>query len=80
MRGFLDTLRRLKSGGRRDDVPDRPGALVFAAGIECSYPSVDGGRLQRDLLGGSGHYERWREDLDLVRALGLRHPRYGLPH
>ena len=38
MRSFLDTLPGLKNGGRRDEVPDRHGAFMFATGIECSYP------------------------------------------
>lgn len=56
--------------------------FVFATGIECSYPTVAGrdGRLTRvDELERCFHYERWREDLQLVRELRIRHLRYGPP-
>ena len=58
------------------------GRFAFATGIECSYPTIDdgrGGRLRRDLLEECGHYERWREDLALVKDLGVSMLRYGLP-
>ena len=53
---------------------------MFATGIECSDPTIDLGRIRRDLMRECGHYERWREDLQLVRELGLRYLRYGLPN
>jgi beta-glucosidase/6-phospho-beta-glucosidase/beta-galactosidase len=80
MKSFLDKLHELKGGGSPDDLAARAGAFMFATGIECSYPKVDGGRMRRDLLEECGHYERWREDLDLVKAMGLRYLRYGLPY
>jgi beta-glucosidase/6-phospho-beta-glucosidase/beta-galactosidase len=55
----------------------------FATGIECSNPIIrgtDGGRLRRDLIGECGHYERWREDLELVKSMGIPFLRYGLPN
>lgn len=52
----------------------------FATGIECSYPTIDGGKTRRDLLAECGHYGHWREDLRLVKDLGLRFLRYGLPY
>ena len=55
------------------------GNFMFATGIECSNPTIDGGRVRRDQLAECGHYEHWREDLQLVRDLGLRVLRYGLP-
>jgi beta-glucosidase/6-phospho-beta-glucosidase/beta-galactosidase len=45
---------------------------MFATGIECSYPTIDNGRTRRDLLEECGHYERWREDLGLIKELGSR--------
>ena len=36
--------------------------------------------MRRDLLAECGHYDRWPEDFDLVRAIGLRYLRYGLPY
>ena len=52
----------------------------FATGIECSYPTIDHGRTRRDQLEECGHYRCWREDLGLVRELGLKVLRYGLPY
>ncbi|HEY0865751.1 MAG TPA: family 1 glycosylhydrolase [Fimbriimonas sp.] len=58
---------------------DSPRNFMFATGIECSYPKIAGG-IRRDLLEECGHYERWKEDLRLVRELGLKVLRYGLPY
>ena len=55
----------------------------FATGIECSYPRAageDGRLIRRDLLAECDHYARFAEDLGLVRDLGLRVLRYGLPY
>ena len=52
----------------------------FATGIECSYPTIDGGKTRRDLLEECGHYQHWQKDLALVKDLGLRFLRYGLPY
>ena len=57
-----------------------PRNFMFATGIECSYPTIQQGRVRRDLLAECGHYERWKEDLGLVKELGLRVLRYGLPY
>lgn len=54
--------------------------FMFATGIECSYPTIENGKVRRDQLAECGHYERWREDLRLVKELGLRVLRYGLPY
>jgi beta-glucosidase/6-phospho-beta-glucosidase/beta-galactosidase len=53
--------------------------FMFATGIECSYPTIDGGRWRVDELESTGHYKYWRRDLELVRELGLRYLRYGPP-
>ena len=53
---------------------------MLATGIECSAPTIEHGRIRRDLLEECGHYERWREDLALVRGLGIQYLRYGLPY
>jgi beta-glucosidase/6-phospho-beta-glucosidase/beta-galactosidase len=51
----------------------------FITGLECSYPKVPGvGR--RDLLEETGHSRRWREDLHLVKELGICMLRYGPPY
>jgi beta-glucosidase/6-phospho-beta-glucosidase/beta-galactosidase len=54
--------------------------FMFATGIECSYPTIQNGRVRRDQLAECGHYEHWRKDLSLVRDLGLKVLRYGLPY
>lgn len=58
------------------------GGFAFATGIECSYPMIQGrdGRPRRtDQLIRCFHDRRWREDLELVRSLGIRYLRYGPP-
>ncbi len=57
-----------------------PRDFMFATGIECSYPTIDQGRVRRDELAECKHYECWREDLQLVKDLGLRVLRYGFPY
>jgi beta-glucosidase/6-phospho-beta-glucosidase/beta-galactosidase len=52
----------------------------FATGIECSYPTIEHGKVRRDLLEECGHYTHWQEDFRLVHDLGLRFLRYGLPY
>lgn len=57
--------------------------FLFATGIECSYPAVtgkDGKDLRIDEMAKCGHYERWKEDFELVRSLGLQYLRYGPPY
>ena len=54
--------------------------FMFATGIECSNPTIDNGRTRRDLLAECGHLERWKEDFALVKELGLKVLRYGLPY
>ncbi|MCB8822907.1 family 1 glycosylhydrolase [Microvirga rosea] len=53
--------------------------FMFATGIECSYPTLEGGRWRMDQMAACGHYRHWRADLQLVRDLGLRYLRYGPP-
>ena len=93
MKSFLDAVKtRYPNGSYAGDehgggagadgsgLPDgSAGAFRFATGIECSYPTIQGGKLRRDQLAECGHYERWREDFALVKDLGLRSLRYGLP-
>jgi beta-glucosidase len=52
--------------------------FMFAVGIECSCPVVEG-NVRVDQLKSTGHYDLWRQDLKLVRELGLRYLRYGPP-
>lgn len=56
--------------------------FLFATGIEGSYPVISdgrGGTLRQDEFESCGHYDRWREDLDLVKGLGVGHVRWGPP-
>jgi beta-glucosidase/6-phospho-beta-glucosidase/beta-galactosidase len=53
--------------------------FMFATGIECSYPTLEGGRWRMDQMAACGHYRHWAGDLELVRSLGLRYLRYGPP-
>jgi beta-glucosidase/6-phospho-beta-glucosidase/beta-galactosidase len=67
-------------GGRVTGGGPPPGStFMMATGLECSYPTVQGGR-RRDELEATHHYERWREDFELCRSIGARYVRYGLPY
>ena len=91
-RSFLDVIAQAHLDGSGDQYGGAAGAdgsglptgsaqnFMFATGIECSYPTIDHGRIRRDELAECGHYERWREDLALVKELGLKVLRYGLPY
>lgn len=57
--------------------------FMFATGVECSYPTIEGpnGRKVRvDEMERTFHYKYWREDLALVRDLGIGYLRYGPPY
>lgn len=69
------------SGSTGSGLPDSyAGNFLFATGIECSYPMIDNGRTRRDQLEECGHYKFWRQDIQLVKELGLKVLRYGLPY
>jgi beta-glucosidase/6-phospho-beta-glucosidase/beta-galactosidase len=53
--------------------------FLMTTGIECSYPTVQGGR-RRDQLEETHHYQRWREDFDLAVEVGANYVRYGIPY
>ena len=50
--------------------------FLFSTGIENSYPTISTGR-RIDQMDKCGHYDRWEEDFQLVRDLGLNALRYG---
>lgn len=52
--------------------------FVAGTGIECSAPIIEGG-IRMDELAKTGHYDRVEEDIRLVRELGVRYLRYGIP-
>jgi beta-glucosidase/6-phospho-beta-glucosidase/beta-galactosidase len=58
----------------------QPNNFMFATGIECSYPTIDHGKTRRDMLAECDHYNRYQEDLGLVKEMGLKVLRYGLPY
>ena len=68
-----------ESSGDGQAAGQADGGFMFATGIECSYPTIDGGRWRMDQLDETDHYRYWRRDLELVRELGLRYLRYGPP-
>jgi beta-glucosidase/6-phospho-beta-glucosidase/beta-galactosidase len=53
--------------------------IIFATGIECSYPTVQGG-IRRDQLEETKHYEHWRQDFQLCLDTGAKVVRYGPPY
>lgn len=93
-KGFLDIIKKQKGdgsysgdefgGGRGQDGSGMPtgaaGNFMFATGIECSYPTIENGKIRRDLLEECEHYARFEEDLHLIKDLGLKVVRYGLPY
>lgn len=69
------------AGQSGSGLPDgSPRNFMFATGIECSNPTIDNGRTRRDQLEECGHYKYWQKDLQLVKELGLKVLRYGLPY
>ena len=57
--------------------------FLFATGIENSYPTIalpDGSQMRVDEMEKTQHYQRWREDFQLVRDLGIEYLRYGPPY
>lgn len=49
--------------------------FMFATGIDSTAPMIEG--VRHDQMEKTGHYDRWREDIDLVKDLGTRYLRYG---
>lgn len=57
--------------------------FMFATGIENSYPTIqlpDGSTQRVDEMEKCDHYNRWREDFNLVKELGIEFLRYGAPY
>jgi beta-glucosidase len=52
---------------------------MFATGIENSSPTIGNGTIRIDQMEKCGHYERWREDFELVCQMGISFLRYGVP-
>ena len=61
-------------------VSPEPESFIFAGGIEDTFvPQVINGHRPLDEYELIGHYEHWREDLNLARELGLHALRWGVP-
>jgi beta-glucosidase/6-phospho-beta-glucosidase/beta-galactosidase len=69
------TTAHTSTDGRRS--PDH--GFMFATGIECSYPMIEHGKWRRDEMAATRHYERWHDDFELAREVGVTHIRYGPP-
>src|SRR5687768_2987721 len=54
-------------------------SFLFSTGIENSYPVLPNGR-RIDQMEKCGHYDRWREDFELVQEMGIPALRYGPPY
>lgn len=57
--------------------------FMFATGMENSYPTIQlsSGKTKRvDEMEKTCHYERWEEDFELVKQLGIEFLRYGPPY
>jgi beta-glucosidase/6-phospho-beta-glucosidase/beta-galactosidase len=70
-------LRRRETTGPKRNA--NASGFMFATGIECSYPTIEHGRWRRDEMDSTSHYQRWQEDLELAREIGITHIRYGPP-
>lgn len=75
----MPTLHVPPPAAGSEDGDARLDEFMFATGIECSYPTLAGGRWRMDEMAMCGHYRYWKRDLELVRALGIRYLRYGPP-
>ena len=64
----------------QDILKSRAEHFLWAAGIENTFvPQTRNGHRPLDEYELMGHYERWREDLELSRDLGLKAMRWGVP-
>jgi len=92
-KGFLDIIKKVKGddyagdeygGAKGKDGSGLPQLnarnFMFATGIECSYPTIENGKIRRDQMEECGHYINWKKDFQLVKDLGLNVLRYGLPY
>ncbi len=67
--------RSRPSSGRRE----HDHRFIFATGIECSYPTTEGGTWRRDEMYETDHYRLWECDFELAREIGVTHLRHGPP-
>lgn len=93
-KGFLDIIKKKHgdnnySGDQHGGATGQSGSglpngspqnFMFATGIECSNPTINHGKIRRDQLEECGHYKFWKKDFEMVKELGLKVLRYGLPY
>ena len=75
-------IRLAKARQRQRKAPDgRPqgAGFIFAAGVECSYPTIEQGKWRRDEMQEMRHYDYWQRDFELARQIGVTHLRWGPP-
>ena len=73
-------LARTRQRPRKANTGRPQGAgFIFAAGIECSYPTIEQGQWRRDEMREMRHYEYWQRDFELAREIGITHLRCGPP-
>lgn len=53
--------------------------FMFATGIENSNPTIDQGRVRMDEFEKCLHYKYWKQDIQLVKEMGINFLRYGPP-
>src|SRR3954451_11759634 len=67
----------------RSTLPDlsRRESFIWLTGIEDTFITAPWPKTGRTLdeYELTGHYEKWREDLDLMASLGVKAARYGIP-
>ena len=71
-----------KRNGAEESETERKYAVqgfFFATGIENSDPTIDDGRVRVDELEKCAHYTCWETDFSLVKDMGIRFLRYGIP-
>jgi beta-glucosidase/6-phospho-beta-glucosidase/beta-galactosidase len=56
--------------------------FMFATGVENSYPTIEwqGKNFRQDEFAKTRHYERWKDDFEILTELGIEHLRYGPPY
>src|SRR3954471_14972855 len=76
------TSAAMNSPGNQTQPDCRRRRFLFATGIEGSYPTIEwkGKTIRVDEMAKCFHYDRWREDFELVKELGLEFLRYGPPY
>jgi hypothetical protein len=57
--------------------------FMFATGIENSYPTIkdaNGTIVRVDDMEKCGHYQKWKEDFEVVKEMDIRYRQFGPPY